>query len=61
MEKEVRKESYTIDFTIPEIWNILTGYIDRNKQFYNIKNEKSIETLQELLNDIKTEYEDIEE
>ena len=44
-------------YNINELWNILINYIEHNKKFNNIKYDDSLETLQELLDNIKKEYE----
>lgn len=45
--------------TINEINNILIDYIEENKTKNNIDYDETIETLQELLNEIKKEYEEL--
>ena len=44
-------------YNINELWIILINYIEHNKKFNDISYEDSIETLQELLDNIKKEYE----
>lgn len=45
--------------TIKELSDILIDYIENNKVKNEIDYENSIETLQELLNEIKTEYKNL--
>lgn len=45
--------------TINEINNILIDYIEKNKTKKNIDYDETLETLQELLNEIKKEYEEL--
>lgn len=45
--------------TIKELSDILIDYIENNKVKNGIDYENSIETLQELLNEIKTEYKEL--
>lgn len=44
-------------YNINELWDVLINCIKHNKSFNNIKYEDSLETLQELLDNIKKEYE----
>jgi len=45
--------------TISELHNIIVDFIENNKYEFGIGYEYSIGTLQELLNEIKTEYENL--
>lgn len=45
--------------TINEINNILIDYIEENKTKNNIDYDETLETLQELLNEIKKEYKEL--
>ena len=45
--------------TINKINNILIDYIEENKTKNNIDYDETLETLQELLNEIKKEYEEL--
>lgn len=42
--------------TITEIYNILTDYINKNKTEHNIEYGDSVETLEEVLRELKREY-----
>jgi len=44
---------------INELNNILVNYIEQNKIKYNIEYQKTIETLEELIKEIKKEYQNI--
>lgn len=45
--------------TISELHNIIVDFIENNKYEFGIGYEYSIGTLQELLNEIKTEYKNL--
>jgi len=45
--------------TISELHNIIVDFIENNKYEFGIGYEYSIGTLQELLNEIKKEYENL--
>lgn len=45
--------------TISELHNIIVDFIENNKYEFGIGYEYSIGTLQELLNEIKEEYESL--
>ncbi len=44
------------NYTINEIWNILINYIEHNKRFNEIEYINSIIAIEDLLNDLKKEY-----
>lgn len=44
---------------INDLSNIIVDYIENNKMEFNIDYENSIQTIQELLDEIKREYDEL--